>query len=145
MTHNVFGPNGYGIFEMAAEYGRYAYGVDNDQRATMLLQGEQELADTIITSSTKKWANSVCFFIEQYLTDYDSIRWGEIIPMGLAENGVGLCKNDYYLENVPQEYQDLINELEQKIIDGEIVPKTAMDMTMDEWLAYKATVNIATE
>ena len=140
IVHAVAGTAGLGVLEAAAEVDKWTMGVDYDQRAKFLAEGNQAIADKILSSSMKMWANAVTLFVERYINDYDSIQWGVVEQWGLKEGGVGLCKNDYYKEMVPADIQAYVDEIEQKIISGEIVPKTAMGMSTEEWAEYKDTV-----
>ena len=42
----------------------------------------------------------------------------------MAEGGVGLDKNENYLKLVPEEFRKKIDEIEDKIIKGEIIVDT---------------------
>ena len=144
IVHNVAGTAGLGVLDAAAQAGKWAFGVDTDQRAKYLAEGKQNVADAILTSSVKRWGNAVCLFIERYINQHDSIKWGQVEQWGIAEDGVGLCKNDYYKEKVPADTQKLISTLEDKIKSGEIKPKTAMGMSTADWEKLKATVALQT-
>lgn len=140
VIHNVAGTAGLGAMEGAAEAGIRCFGVDVDQYQVFMDKGDEATANSIITSSLKKWDVSHCLFIERYIEDPDSIKWGEIEPWGIIENGVGLCENDHYFENVPEEYQKLVDELEAKVVSGEIEVPTAMGLPVEEWEAMKQSV-----
>ncbi|MCI8511057.1 MAG: BMP family ABC transporter substrate-binding protein [Lachnospiraceae bacterium] len=140
VIHNVAGTAGLGVLEACADAGIYALGVDTDQRETFLNKGDQKIADAIVTSSLKKWGNSHALFVERYMNDPDSINWGTIERWGIKEDGVGLCKNDYYESNVPDDLKSFIEELETKVSSGEITPITAMGMETSEWEELKKSV-----
>lgn len=140
VIHNVAGTAGLGVMEGAAEAGIRSFGVDIDQYETFTSKGDTATADAIITSSLKKWDYSHCGFIERYIEDPDSIQWGVIERWGIKENGVGLCKNEHYLENVPEDLQKLVDDLEAKVTAGEIEVTSAMGMDPADWEAMKQSV-----
>ncbi|MBR6571685.1 MAG: BMP family ABC transporter substrate-binding protein, partial [Clostridia bacterium] len=61
VVYQVAGKTGLGVFEAAAEQGKYAIGVDSDQKYIN--------PDVIITSMMKKVGDSVYSVIAQYITD----------------------------------------------------------------------------
>lgn len=142
VIHNVAGTAGLGALEGAAEAGVWGIGVDNDQRLQFELNGKQDVADAIYTSMIKCWDNAVVFFIDRYVNDYDSIKWGEIEEWGFTNGGVEFVRNDYYNSLVSDELDAHLRELEEKIISGEIVVPTAMGMETSEWEEIKASVSL---
>ena len=52
--------------------------------------------------------------------------------VGIAENGVGLVKNEYYEETVPEDVRNVVSEYETKITDGEITVSSAIGMSADD-------------
>ena len=140
---NVAGTAGLGVLDGAAEAGVWAIGVDRDQRQQMILSGNQKTADVIIASVAKSWKNAVVNFVDRYIYDYESIKFGQVEPWGFANDGIDFFGNDYYRENVPEGVQAIVDECRQKIIDGEIVVTTAMGMSAEEWAAKKASCALA--
>ena len=47
--------------------------------------------------------------------------------LGFAEGGVEIVKDAHYEEMLPENIRTKLDELEQKIIDGEIVVETAIE------------------
>lgn len=144
VIHNVAGTAGLGALEGAAEAGIWAIGVDNDQNLQFTLNGKPEVAEHIYTSMIKCWDNAVVYFVDRYINDYDSIKWGEVEAWGFANGGVEFVRNDYYYSLVSKELDEHLTDLEQKIISGEIEVPTAMGMPVEEWEQIKASVALKT-
>ena len=127
-----FSPSGgavMGSMDAAKEAGKYVIGVDADQ-AMQFIDTDPEMANLVLTSSIKNVGQSLYLALERYLND--DIPWGSGEVMGLEEGTVGLAKNEIYEEVVPQEIQDEIDAIEQKLINGEIEVKSALTMTTEE-------------
>ena len=111
----VAGGAGLGVFEAAAEAGRYSIGVDTDQVITM--SGKPELAATILSSMIKDCGSGVKNAVDlliagQFPTGAEKI--------GLKVGAVGLVDNDQYRTLVPQEIRDEVAQAAQDVIDGKI-------------------------
>lgn len=116
IVFQVAGKTGEGVFEAADELGKYAIGVDSDQRyinpdhivASMIKEVGLSIYDTIIALQN------------------DEVEPGKTIYYGLAENGVRLS---YGTDDMPQfateEMKAKIDEIRDKIINGEIEVPTA--------------------
>lgn len=119
------GAVGLGVLDVVAEKNLWMIGVDADQYAILMAEGKEDLAKRIITSATKNIGDVLYGAVDNYTKftqpPYRPLITGVTKTMGLKEGGVSLSKNDYYKEIVPEEIQKEIDELEQKIIDGEIV------------------------
>lgn len=107
----VAGGAGLGVFEAAEENGRFAIGVDSDQRYIN--------PDVILASMVKNVGNSI----------YDTlikIQNGEIVggvhyTFGLKENGVNLTFGDDTMEVlVPDAIRKRIEEIRIDLIEGKI-------------------------
>lgn len=133
-----FSPSGgavMGSMDAAKEAGKYVIGVDADQ-AMQFMETDPEMADLVLTSAIKNVGQSLYLALERYLND--DIPWGTSEVMGLEEGTVGLAKNEIYEKTVPQEIKDQIDEIEQKVISGEIEVKSALMMTTEELDAIRA-------
>ena len=112
---------GQGVFEAAAEDGRYAIGVDSDQ-ALIVEAADPDQAARILTSMMKNVDNSLHRAIDLHLKG--ELPYGQIEELGIAEGGVGLARNKYYDELTPVDVKALVDEAEQKILNGEITVET---------------------
>ncbi|MDO5345154.1 MAG: BMP family ABC transporter substrate-binding protein, partial [Lachnospiraceae bacterium] len=132
---NVAGNAGLGLIEAAAETGKMAFGVDSDQAALL-----PDYAANIPTSALKNVGDALYRAIKM---DIDGeLAYGTTEYLGFAENGVGLVKDAHYEEMVPEDVRAYVDELEQKISDGEITVYTSSEMTTDEIEALKASVAV---
>lgn len=131
----VAGGAGLGVFEAAAEMGKYAFGVDNDQ--TISLSGQPDLAATIVTSFYKDCGASVKYAVDCLLSgEYPS----GAETLGIAKGAVGLIKNDQYKTMVPQDIQDQIDAALEKVASGEVSVISALnDNAAWEDIKAKAT------
>lgn len=122
IVFQIAGGTGQGVFEAAAEDGKYAIGVDSDQ-ALIIEDADPDQAARILTSMMKNVDNSLFRAISLHLEG--NTPYGQIEALGIAEGGVGLARNKFYEESTPDEVKQLVDEAEQKILNGEIVVETA--------------------
>lgn len=122
IVFQIAGGTGEGVFEAAAEQGHWAIGVDSDQ-ATIMEQSDPEQAKVIITSMMKNVDNSLFRALDLHLKG--ELKYGAPESIGIAEGGVGLAKNKYYDELVPDDVKKLIEQAEKDILDGKITVDTA--------------------
>ncbi len=106
----VAGQCGLGALNAAKEKGVWGIGVDADQGY---------LGDHILTSAMKRVDEAV-FQTIQAVADGD-FKGGEARIFGLAEDGVDVGE----IAEPAQQYEELVKEAKQAIIDGDIkVPET---------------------
>ena len=53
-----------------------------------------------------------------------NLPFGTVESLGIKEGGVGLAKNDIYMEVVPEKFKEKIEEIEKMVVSGEIVVDT---------------------
>ncbi|WP_313344462.1 BMP family ABC transporter substrate-binding protein [Sedimentibacter sp.] len=131
--YNVAGAAGLGQIEAAADAKRYAFGVDSDQAALL-----PEKADFIPTSALKNVGNSLIRAIKLDLEG--KLEYGTAESLGFAEGGVEIVKDAHYEKMVPENIRTQLNELEQKIVNGEIKVDTALGKSTEEIQAIKDSV-----
>lgn len=107
------GAVGNGSIEAAKESGKYAIGVDRDQR---------DLAPENVITSVLKKLNIASYNLAKDLAE-GNYRGGVEKVYGLKEGAVGLADN---IEKfAPREVLDYVDEITKKIINGDIkVPRT---------------------
>lgn len=111
IVFQVAGKTGEGVFEAAKELGKYAIGVDTDQRYIN--------PDVIIASMVKKVGLSIYETIANIQND--KIDKGKVVYYGLAEDGVGLgYGTDDMKQFATDEMKAKLDEIKGKIISGEI-------------------------
>ena len=111
IVYQVAGGTGEGVFEAAEEKNHYAIGVDSDQ---------DYIKPGFILTSMLKHVDVAIYDVVGKMVD-GSLQGGVTVEYGLKENGVGLSPMKYTKDEIPQEFLDRIDEIRQKIIDGEIV------------------------
>ena len=128
----VAGGVGVGVFEAAAEAGRYALGVDQDQYA-QFIGSQPALAATIVASMAKNCDLAVKRAVDFLIAgEYPS----GTETLGIAENGVGLIQNAYYLESVPEAIRTQVDEVLAKVTTGEVEVFSVL-ANPDGWAAVK--------
>lgn len=122
---NVAGNAGLGLLEAASESGKYAFGVDSDQAALL-----PDYAASIPSSALKNIGNALYLAIQEDMEG--KLEYGTTKSYGFAEGGVGLVLDSHYEEVVPESIRTKLAELQASIENGEIVVKSAYDMTTEE-------------
>ncbi len=122
IVFQIAGGTGQGVFEAAAEDGKYAIGVDSDQ-ALAVLDADPAQAARILTSMMKNIDTSIVRALQ--LDIAGTLPYGQVENLGIAEGGVGLARNEIYEKNTPDSVKQLVDEAEAKITSGEIVVQTA--------------------
>lgn len=110
IVYQVAGGTGIGIIEAAKAQGKFAIGVDTDQ--------DSMAPGSVLTSVIKRVDVAVQSVIENYAAG--SFPGGEVLNLGLAENGVALSDMEHTRDMIPDQYLDRVAEMRQQIIDGEV-------------------------
>ena len=111
VVFQVAGGCGLGALDAANERDVWGIGVDADQA---------HLGEHILTSAMKRVDNAVFEAIR--MVQEGEFEGGGVTVFGLAEDGVGLGEVS---DQVPQEMLDQVEDVRQRIIDGEIeIPET---------------------
>ncbi|MCG0275179.1 MAG: BMP family ABC transporter substrate-binding protein [Thermosediminibacteraceae bacterium] len=117
VVYHASGASGVGVIEAATLEKKFAIGVDSDQSLTV----DPSQRPYILTSMVKAVDVAVYETIKSLVEG--NFKGGYRI-FGLAENGVGYAVNDYNKDMI-SDIQPKLEELKQKIINGEI--KVPMD------------------
>lgn len=133
VVYGCAGQAGLGSIEAAAEQGVYALGGDSDQ--AMSFKGVDDAkAECIITSILKRVDQSLLRAVTASMEG--TLQWGTTGSFGLADESVGLAENEYYEAILTEEQRAQIDEIEQKIISGEIEVPTALGRDTQEVKDY---------
>ena len=116
VIYHASGGTGAGVFAAAASKQKYAIGVDSDQSLTASATEQK----WILTSMLKRVDNAVQRTIKSYV---DGTAKGGIQTFGLKEGGIDYAQNQYNKELLG-DIPTTLDELKQKIIDGEITVPT---------------------
>ena len=134
VIYQAAGGSGLGVFDAAKDFTarglpRYAIGVDSDQ-AMELSESDPDAANLIITSAVKQipeyTLNAVRRFIE------GEIAFGTQSFVGLKENGVSIAKNSFYEQLLSAESRARVDDLESKLVSGELNAINTINMPTEE-------------
>ena len=125
----------YGVLEAAMQENKYAIGVDQDRAMEFDATGNNKQASAIVTSVVKNLDILIYNKIKEFVNG--TIQFGHHEAAGLAEKGMSLAKNKYYLDAVPENIQKLVDEAEAKVVSGEVKVPTALGLSTEEIQAWK--------
>ncbi len=110
IVYHIAGGTGIGVIEAAKESGHFAIGVDTDQDG--LAPGH------VLTSMIKRGDVAV----ERVVKDYAAGNFprGDVISLGLAEDGVGLSEMEHTRDIIPAEVLARVDAARAGILDGSI-------------------------
>jgi basic membrane protein A len=128
---------GLGVIDGCTEKGKYAIGVDSDQ-AEALKASDPKKAAAILTSALKRVDVSIFNAIKE--AQQGTLIYGQAVSLGIAENCVGLAKNDTYNAAVSKDVQKKIEEFSGKIANGSAKVDSAFGKTADQVEAVRASV-----
>jgi len=123
-----------GAATAASNCDKYLIACDQDLYS-QLVESDPALAANIVTSSLKNVGESL-FTAVKNLQD-GTMKMGNNYTLGLDSGAVGLAKNDNYNTIVPEAIRTAIEEVEGKIISGELEVSSAFTMTNDEVVALR--------
>ncbi|MEG2633601.1 MAG: BMP family ABC transporter substrate-binding protein [Oscillospiraceae bacterium] len=129
VVFQVAGGAGAGVFEAAKDKGVFAIGCDADQYEEFA-SSDIDMANVIVTSVMKRVGVSIDRAVG--LSMENKLPWGELEVVGVAEGVTGIAKNDHYNEILSQEIRDKVDEIEAKVVKGEIAIPTALGMSVDQ-------------
>lgn len=116
IVFQVAGKTGEGVFEAAAEVGKYAIGVDSDQKYIS--------PDVIICSMLKQVGDSIFAAIETYITE-GTFKGGVIWNADMENGYVDVAYGDAAMtQQVPDALKAEVEALKLQIIAGDIVVDT---------------------
>ena len=139
---NIGSTTALGACQAAEERGGYEtghiiVGVDCDQYEVYKnTEGTDVTGYENIATSMLKRIEESCLWVFAGMAD-GSIKPG-LHRVGIAEDGVGLAKNEHYYELTPQDVQKKVEEIEAKIANGEIKVKSYYDFkSYEEFAEYR--------
>jgi len=135
---NVAAQAGLGQFDAAKDMSRYAIGVDSDQ-AELFAEKDRATADLVATSVLKRVDKSLLRAIDMHIEG--TAPYGSAETLGFAEGGVGIARNEFYMDIVPEEIRAIVDEIEAKIRSGEIEVGTAFGMDTAELNELRVSIS----
>lgn len=123
-----------GAVTAASNADKYLIACDQDIYS-QLAESDPELAKNILSSSLKNVGESLYTAVEGYVNG--TMTTDQNYTMGLESGAVGLAKNENYEAIVPEAIRTELDDIEAKIIGGEITVGTAYDMTTEDVVALR--------
>ncbi|WP_326725630.1 BMP family ABC transporter substrate-binding protein [Streptomyces sp. NBC_00243] len=117
----VAGLSGLGTFESAVGAKRYAFGVDSDQYQTLTDQAQK---DIVVTSILKNVGNALYEAAQK--DQKDSLKYGAVSTVGLAEDAVGYVNDDHFKELAPEQIRTELQEAADKVKSGSVTVPSAL-------------------
>jgi len=110
IVYQVAAAAGLGVLEAGNEQGKYTIGVDSNQNP--LYPG------SVLTSMMKNLDTTTFRALKMFKEG--TLPFGTQEVLGVKEGGVGLAKDELYEQYVPQSIRDKMDEIEEKMVAGEI-------------------------
>jgi basic membrane protein A len=137
ICYQVASQTGIGVLDAARELNLYAIGVDGDQEAAFK-DSNPGMAGVIVTSMMKRVDQSLLRAVQ--LAEEGTLGWGKREVVGLKEQGVGIVYSGNFQKELSPANQQLIKDIEKKIVDGEIKVSSALGMPDAEFMRICALV-----
>ena len=137
ICYQIASQTGIGVLDAAKELGLYAIGVDGDQAAAFK-DSDPAMAEVIVTSMMKRVDQSLLRAVK--MAEEGTLTWGQTEVVGLKELGVGIVYGENFERDLSAENQQLVKDLEQKIINGEIVVDSAIGMDTADFAVIRNEV-----
>lgn len=126
---NVAAQAGLGQIDAAKDLNKYSIGVNSDQHE-IFKNSDMAKANAVVSSMLKRVDNSLFYAVERAMEG--TLSYNEASYLGLEESAVGLAKNEYYNEIVPENIRLKLEEIEKDIISGKIKVSSAIGMSLEE-------------
>lgn len=122
VLYHAAGGTGVGVLQAAYERGVFGIGVDARQSETLT-----EYNEAILGSMVKQVDEAVVTSVGNAING--EFRGGEIVTLGLEEEGVALQYGTEIGDQIPQEIKDEIEAQSQTVVDGDVtVPSHPDDL-----------------
>lgn len=131
------GQSGIGVIDAAEKTGKYVIGVDSDQ-AEALKESQPEMADVVITSAVKKIPQNALYIVQKAMDG--AVKYGSKEYYGLKEGAVGLAENEFYQKLMTDENRKVVEELKEKVMNGEVELTETMGLTTEELVEIRDSV-----
>jgi basic membrane protein A len=139
VIYQAAGGSGLGVFSAAKELTqkgkpRFAIGVDSDQ-AMELKDSDPEAANLILTSTIKRISEGALNAVARYIQN--EVKWGIQDRNGLKDGAISIAKNEFYEKLLSPEDRQLVDEVEAKLVSGEIAPQKNKGLSTQEIAAIR--------
>ncbi len=123
-----------GAVTAAANEDKYLIACDQDIYS-QLAESDPDLAKCVLSSSLKNVGDSLFTAVEGFVNG--TMTTDKNYTLGLDSGAVGLAKNENYNAIVPEDIRKEMEDIEGKVISGEITVGTAFTMSTDEVAALR--------
>lgn len=123
-----------GAVTAASNEDKYLIACDQDIYS-QLVESDPDLAKCVLSSSLKNVGDSLYTAVEGFVNG--TMTTDQNYTLGLDSGAVGLAKNENYEAIVPEDIRKEMEEIEGKVISGEITVGTAFTMSTDEVAALR--------
>ena len=131
------GQSGIGVIDAAVQTGNYVIGVDSDQ-AEALKDSQPEMANVVITSAIKNIPQNAVNIVKKAMEG--EVNYGVKEYYGLKEDAVGIADNEFYQKLMSEEDRQTIEELKDKVMNGEVELTETMGLTTEELVEIRDSV-----
>lgn len=132
------GQSGIGVIDAAVQTGKYVIGVDSDQ-AEALKESQPEMANAVITSAVKNIPQNALYIVQKAMDG--EVNYGTKEYYGLKEGAVGIADNEFYHSLMSDEDRQIIEELKEKVMNGEVELTETMGLTTEELIEIRDAVH----
>lgn len=123
-----------GAVTAASNEDKYLIACDQDIYS-QLAESDPDLAKCVLSSSLKNVGDSLFTAVEGFVNG--TMTTDQNYTLGLDSGAVGLAKNENYNAIVPEDIRKEMEDIEGKVISGEITVGTAFTMSTDEVAALR--------
>ncbi|OQB23998.1 MAG: Membrane lipoprotein TmpC precursor [Firmicutes bacterium ADurb.Bin182] len=123
-----------GAITASSQVDKYIIACDTDIWA-QLQESDPDLVKNVISSSLKNVGDSLVTAVKGFMDG--TMLTSENYILGLDSGAVGLAKNDNYMALVPEEIRTRLDEIQNKVISGEIQVSSAFGMSSEEIAALR--------
>ncbi len=123
---NVASLAGLGQLDAALEANKYAIGVDSDQAELVGSPRADHIPTSMLKNVDKAMERAIKLFKD------GELKFGQEEILGIKDDAVGIIKNEKYKKIVPEELQLEIEEIEKRLISGELDVETAFGKTNED-------------
>lgn len=136
VVYHAAGRAGLGLFDAAAETGKYAIGVDTDQAS--LFGNEPAKSTLILTSTMKRVDLSLSNSFDKFFGGEK--LGGQKVWMGIAEGAIGYAP---FNAAIPKEVQADLDKVSADVKAGKVKIPSAFALSADEITKLRESVNAA--
>ena len=137
VVYPAAGGAGLGAMDAAKECGAYTIGMASDQSA-LYTESDPEKAKIILTSMICDVGQSIYDAVKQHIEG--TLEWGTTGYVGISADAVGICQNDIYMSEVPEEIRQQLETVIEDVKAGKVTISSAYTMSTEEVDALKAKV-----